>query len=489
VALTTDFIVRNGLQAYTNAAVGSYAMTNAAPSYGMIISGNVGIGTATVSTTNVQVRGNTASRSYWSDAVLDLVSPTLVLDFINRPYMDPRFSFSRASNATIFNSTGTLTSVGYNQPRFDYDPTTLACNGLLMEESRTNSIPNSTMVGGATGTPGTIPTGWNITAANGLSYSIVNLGTESGIPFIDIRYSGTPTATGDQARALFYTAFTPATSGQFWTGSMYCSLVNGSTVNITNFLLEIASYDGSNVFNGNRTVSFTPITGTLVTQRVTNTYSTLPATTASVRMDLVIGYTINLPIDVTIRIGLPQLEQGAFVTSVIPTYGSTATRAVENCNLTVGTWYNQQAGTLYVETNRRGQGGGSSFSSALYTSSTSYIGLQYVSGSGTYTGQVYDANSSPAASVTPVNVSNVDFGTNMRTAVSFDAISNIMVVTNKGVSTTFGSSFPGVPTITSLTIGGRTINGDFAMTGNMRKLSYYPARLSNATVQSMTAIT
>lgn len=487
MAPTTDFIVRKGLQAYTNAAVGSYAMTNAAPAYGMIISGNVGIGTATVSTTNVQVQGNTASRSYWSDASLDLVSPTINLDFINRPSMDPRISFTRASNATIFNGSGTLTSIGYNQPRFDYDPTTLACNGLLMEETRTNSIANSTMVGGAAGTPGTIPTGWNITAANGLSYSIVNLGTESGIPVIDIRYYGTPTATANQARALFYTSFTPATSGQFWTGSMYCSLVNGSTTNITYFLLEVASYDGSNVFNGNRTVSFTPTNGTLVSQRVVNTYSTLPATTASLRMDLVIGYTINLPIDVTVRIGLPQLEQGAFVTSAIPTYGSTATRAGENCSLSAGTWYNQQAGTLYTETNRRGQGGASSLAAALYTSSTSYIGQLYVSTSGTYSGNTYVANAAAAVSSTPLNVSNVDFGTNMRATVGFDS-SNVCVTTVKGVNYAF-SGFPGVPTVSSLVIGGQDGAGTLPMTGYMRKLSYYPARLSNSTCASMTMTT
>lgn len=52
-----DFIVRNGLQVTTNAVIGTYAMTNAAPINGLIVSGSVGIGTAAPSA-QLEVRGN-----------------------------------------------------------------------------------------------------------------------------------------------------------------------------------------------------------------------------------------------------------------------------------------------------------------------------------------------------------------------------------------------------------------------------------------------
>ena len=41
-----DFVLRNGLQVLNNAAIGSYAQVNAAPTNGLIVSGNVGVGTS-----------------------------------------------------------------------------------------------------------------------------------------------------------------------------------------------------------------------------------------------------------------------------------------------------------------------------------------------------------------------------------------------------------------------------------------------------------
>jgi hypothetical protein len=57
--------------------------------------------------------------------------------------LDSRITFTRASAANYFNSSGALTSATTNTPRFDYDPVTLAPKGLLLEESRTNVLLNS----------------------------------------------------------------------------------------------------------------------------------------------------------------------------------------------------------------------------------------------------------------------------------------------------------------------------------------------------------
>jgi len=65
----------------------------------------------------------------------------LALDFTTA-ILDPRITFNRntsASNpATFVGSNGYIQLATNDQPRFNYDPVSLACNGLLIEESGTN---------------------------------------------------------------------------------------------------------------------------------------------------------------------------------------------------------------------------------------------------------------------------------------------------------------------------------------------------------------
>lgn len=66
------------------------------------------------------------------------VLPRLVIDFTTAT-LDPRVTFTRSGNtATVVNSSGLIQTINADLPRFDFNPVTLVCLGLLIEESRTN---------------------------------------------------------------------------------------------------------------------------------------------------------------------------------------------------------------------------------------------------------------------------------------------------------------------------------------------------------------
>ena len=73
------------------------------------------------------------------------VLPKLALDFTTAS-LDSRITFTRTTDAThpatYINSSGYITTATNDQPRFDYDPITLQCKGLLIEESRQNTFRN-----------------------------------------------------------------------------------------------------------------------------------------------------------------------------------------------------------------------------------------------------------------------------------------------------------------------------------------------------------
>ena len=75
------------------------------------------------------------------------VLPRMALDFTTAT-LDPRVTFTRTGNtATVTNSSGVIVAINADLPRFDFNPTTLVCNGLLIEETRTNLLLNSLLNG------------------------------------------------------------------------------------------------------------------------------------------------------------------------------------------------------------------------------------------------------------------------------------------------------------------------------------------------------
>lgn len=65
-------------------------------------------------------------------------TPALNLNFVRNNRLDPRLTYSRASTGTYVGSDGYIKTAAINEPRFEYDPVTLAPRGLLHEGPRTN---------------------------------------------------------------------------------------------------------------------------------------------------------------------------------------------------------------------------------------------------------------------------------------------------------------------------------------------------------------
>ncbi len=85
------------------------------------------------SETGIDVTGEVAASQDYPD-----FRPTLDLNFTAEKKLDPRITYQRTGVASFVNEFGKLIIVGDNAPRFDHDPTTRECKGLLIEEGRTN---------------------------------------------------------------------------------------------------------------------------------------------------------------------------------------------------------------------------------------------------------------------------------------------------------------------------------------------------------------
>jgi hypothetical protein len=389
-------------------------------------------------------------------------------------------TFTRASTATFFDSAGVLTSAATNAPRFDYNPVTLVAQGLLIEESRTNSIRNNTMVGAVAGTPGTLPTNWGVGTTFGLTREIVGTGTESGITYIDVRLSGTPSSAGTYLFVTETATGVAALNGQTWTNSGYFKLQAGTLTGVTSVRLYFQENNSGGTYLTEQNIAITnPTSAALSTQRASATRTLNQATTAFLQT----GFNLLLTgaaIDITLRIGLPQLELGAFATSVIPTTTTALTRAADVASVnTLSPWYNASAGTLYAE-----------FSIPSATASRS----QATFGDGTANERMIISNNSSLTGtawrivdggVDQADINNTGSFANNATVKVAGAYAVNDFATSQGGGTVGTDTSGTLPTVTTLYLGS---NGAAQYASSyLRRITYYPRRLANAELQSITS--
>ena len=380
------------------------------------------------------------------------IRPVLDLNFAATKTLDRRITFKRNSIGTYIGEDGLVKYASNNVPRFDHDFDTRESLGLLIEESRTNKFTYSTTIGG---------TGWN---QQGTAADYTTNTTEVAAP------DGTFTAL----------KWNPSVIPQY----LYQNLSNIGTTQSTmsvwvrcpagqsrTFFMNLYSpTQGGAAGQFTATDQWQRFTWTFTPQSQANVYPIVPDSTG-------IYY-----------IWAPQLEEGAFPTSYIPTSGSTVTRA-QDTPLITGTnftdFYNQSEGTLvlsadiaYLATSNQAAVVFEDTSSQ----STDLIALGYRVGGGSSgnLGSWYQGNSTAVAYLD--HNAGITANTEFRQTFAYKKDDLASVV--NGTTPLTDNSGTLSTSIDRVRFGEYYADG--ITSGHIRQFKYYNKRLSNAQLQGLT---
>lgn len=196
--------------------------------------------------------------------------------------------------------------------------------GLQVIPTRTNGIRNNTRTGAVVGSPGTGPNHWTTGSLAGLSREVVGLGFENGLPYIDLRFSGTTTTSGPITYSTDTVAL-PVTTGQTVTASVYCKLIAApAPANAYGF--RVTEVDSSNTALANRD-STNAINPNSTLRLFQSQFTMQNPTVAGARLIFRWSITNGSSYDFTVRLATPQLELGNYATPPILTTSAQITRA------------------------------------------------------------------------------------------------------------------------------------------------------------------
>lgn len=374
---------------------------------------------------------------------------------------------SAVTYETVFRSGDDVdtTSAAYYGPRIDYDPTTLAVRGLLVEPPATNYWTNSEDA-----------TAWvntNVTAtvAPAGLYGSVALATltvtgngmaRSALPPIAV-------AAGQQVShtvALLAGSVSTAEVGLYGFTSSWGLAADASCVVLSG--PGVATRHSGGLFNITNLSASTP---TLV--RVTRTY--LAAETAQAYVYL--GSNGVRTAGETIKVGTPQTEFGAG-SSYIISGASPTTRAADVVRFTGAALAALQGGswTAFVETGPM----------AGYEPATSTILGANNAQSALYVGDAtHFASYNGSSALTAIIGNSGNFLTGgVRSGVSTDA-SGRSIVANGGAVSSDGNRATPVA-VTSAYLG--SFNGAYSISGPVKSFAIYNQRLPDATLQAKSVV-
>jgi hypothetical protein len=400
-------------------------------------------------------------------------------NFATSTSLSSLFTFTRASNATCFNSSGVLTTASTDTPRFDYDPSTLQLRGLLLEGARTNLCLQSEGFNGAVWikVDSTITTN-TLTAPDGATTA--ELITEGS--------TGTAEVTQDvtiSSGATFTVSVFLKRGNNDW---MRIQAVDGTSANGAITYVNLATGALGTTSNVGTGTGSTATIQALPSgwYRVTLVTTVAASTTARIRLVSAAsdgGGRVN---NATYHAWGAGIEQATFASSYIPTTTAAATRAADVC--TIGATAFAQVmpgastrGTMVVAYRPIGLQPTATIIN-VNTDGTNYSSARHATGApGTV---VWDMFTGAAQQLAPPSqAAALTAGTTSKIAFAWE-LNNVAVTANNASVQTDASCTP--PPVTQLFLGRDAGSANNAF-GHFQGLSLFPQRQPDATVQALTA--
>ena len=397
---------------------------------------------------------------------------TLNLDFTGGS-LDSRVVLTRSANtATYINSSGYVTTAAQDVARFDYDPTTLAAKGLLIEGQAINILLQSESLGSSPWSAQNGATATNVSItnpANGATSTRITTGTASNA------IAQTPTYAGSSSHTL-----------SIWVRSGTSTRLNIGIYSGAGFVTGTIS-----VLSGSATVTGT---GLFTVTNLTSTWTRLQIvyTTLSAGALLIYPDTASPGASLNLYAWGAQLETGTAASSYIPTVASQVTRNPDLALMTstnFSNWFSGgTTGTFFVDWHGGVRGITSTVRSVISTDdlSTKHLHLQQASAAGV----LKVADFGAAHSVSTAN--SITSGARTKGAFNFVGSTSTVNLCLNGstVATSTAIAFSVAPTW--LVLGGTSTDGSTltdlttVLNGSIRQIKYYPTALTSAQLIAMT---
>jgi hypothetical protein len=423
-----------------------------------------------------------------ADPSSDFPAPTLHKDIAGTKTLGADITFTRASSGTYFDASGVMQTATTDAARFDHNPLIRESLGLLIEESRTNSLFRS-------GELNVSP--WSLFGATSVASSII----------LPTGASGGYKLTEDSANSAHrITQNTPAASTvntNPYTLSIFAKASERSSLRLqvyegTSFVRSTyASFNLSNGTASATTNSAGAGTSSAAIQAVGGGWYRCSLTTTlggaetriSSQFSLESPYqTVTYAGDGTsgLYIWGAQLEAGSFPTSYIPTVAASATRAADVASMTgtnFSSWYNQTEGCFVVKAKAVAVAPSSAAQSLFYADggvSTSAIQLNK------------RANADVSTRFTVTKLGEADsvfanigvFDTQDRTYACAYKL-NDAAASRSGGNVVLDTATGALPTLTRLFIG--SFESSSWLNGHISRLTYYPTRLSDSILRGLSS--